>query len=93
MYQLFSDLQTMVHSQGLLIDSVEQNVKDAKNYIDNSAPMLENAKRIHKRKQWVSERGSQHSESMHCCLRYHCDFICGPLRYFWSRKLKLKKFA
>ncbi len=65
---MFSDLQTMVHAQGTLIDSVEQNVRDARGYLEKSEGELENARRINKRKQWV---GLLHSAHLHCSVGHH----------------------
>lgn len=50
-YQLFIDLQTLIAAQGEMLDSIEQNLDDAIDYMKNSQKHLQGAKKQHKKSQ------------------------------------------
>ena len=46
-YQMFVDMALLVHQQGEMLDNIELNVNDAKNYVEKGEKQLQKAKENH----------------------------------------------
>ncbi len=54
MHQMFVDMSILVHAQGDLIDSIEQNISEARNYVGKGVTKLGSAKGYHEKSRKVS---------------------------------------
>ena len=48
MHQMFVDMSMLVHANGALIDSIESNVNDARDYVKKAVVKLDDGQQSHK---------------------------------------------